>query len=737
MGPFDWLRSVIGIEPANRFDGWAAPDTIPADRLTAFRNDASATVAGGASILNNMTSLGGPGDKGTAARPNPYVLPLSLFELRALYVYNGISRRIVDLIPQRACRRGWSVPDLEAEDQRLRVHERIFEGMVWSRTYGASLVVPITEDDVPPAFRSRPDLWLQEPLDLERVGAVRALHTFDGIEAKVMRWDLDPSSPTFRLPLLWRIGTVGFQQTIHASRVIFFRGNRRPPSESRGSWGTGNGFPDDSVLQVIWDQLRNLGDVLNAGAVMANELREAVLKLSGLSARMTGDDAANLQTQLQLMSQARGLLGYTLIGEGDDFQSRSNPPTGYDQLSAAAWEALAAVTGIPQVILCGTTPSGLSNSEESSHEGFRQLVSSYQEEKRYEIERLYSIVYAAQDGPTGGTAPDEWTLSFHSLDEPDEQSLAETRLVVAQTDQILISAGIVRASDVTASRYGASGYQFELDEVQPLGDDETGIGAALHERGGLAALPGLLSAGVLTPETAAELLGLPPPPEEDPAEEAALAAAAAAMAAPPTPDPATTDPKADAADDSVVILIPAADPGLRARVEAAIGQQLTVEDDPHVTVLYLGKALTPEAVAEVVAATSEAVEDLDPSTVLACPTLRAFPPGSDGTPIVLEYAEAWQVGRLNETLLRALAHVCTAKQWPQFRAHLTLGHASKPLTPEAQAALFSIDVAGPEGLDHRVPVSEVQVRQGDQVLLTAYPGARVPVNEPNMPTEAK
>jgi co-chaperonin GroES (HSP10) len=52
-----------------------------------------------------------------------------------------------------------------------------------------------------------------------------------------------------------------------------------------------------------------------------------------------------------------------------------------------------------------------------------------------------------------------------------------------------------------------------------------------------------------------------------------------------------------------------------------------------------------------------------------------------------------------------------------------VGHAPQPLSPEAAAALLAIDVVGPNGQGHRIPVGEVQVRVGDRVVLSAWAGA--------------
>lgn len=712
MALTDWLPSFL----TRRRD--AAP-VVPllADRV--YDQGATVRIDGGASVANLMTGLGASGDKGTTARPNCAVLPLSMWELRTLYAYNGVARRLINLRPGRACRRGWTLPDFSAEDARLRIPERIEQGLRWAELYGGSLVVPITLDDVPPGYRGNPAQWLTQPLDPARVQAVRAVQVFDAVEVSPVLWDRNPGSPTFRLPSLWRISCDGWQVVVHSSRVVHLRGAERPPSEMRSSWSAVSNLPDDSYLQSIWDELRRLTQTLNAGATLAEEIREAVLSLAALSERTTGDEGAAVMDQLNLMQLGRGLTGLTLIGTDDEFESKSNPPTGFKDLSDAAWEALSAATGIPQTILRGDAPSGLNTDGASGHEGFRQLVSAYQESHRYDLERLYAIVGAAQDGPTSGAGLEERTVTFAPLDEPDTASEAATRKVVAETDQIYVGMGVYTAATIAERRFGAGSYSFEIGEVPPVVDVATD--AKPYQD---VALPALIQAAIIGPSGARTLLGVGEELAPTPEELAALQAANAVGGA---------GPRADSAPDSVTVQIPAADTGIRARVEAAIGQALTVEDDPHVTVLYLGDGLSPEAVAEVVAVVRTEVAAMDPSALLEFPTLRAFPPGADGTPIVVEYGDGYAVQALNERLLRALAHRVSARQFPRYRPHCTVGYAPAPLTPEAQAALLGIDTTVDDGSDAaalslRIPVGSIEVRVGDRVLLTAYPG--VPASAP-------
>jgi phage-related protein (TIGR01555 family) len=627
------------------------------------------------SILNSLTGLGGSGDKGSTYnnRPDTFRQPLDIGELDALFEYNGLSRRIVSLPAAEACRKGWRVPDLDDEDKRLEIHNRVCEAMTWGRLYGAGIALMVTEDDVPPAFRRRPQDWKTQPLDLRRVGELKALQVFDAYEAQVGEYDWDSTSPTFRQPLYWQIATQGGSIRVHASRVLHFRGAVRPPHKRL--YAT---VPDDSVLQAVWDEVQRLCSTMQGGAVLAHEIRESVLRVAGLGQMAVGDQADALTSRMRLLAKAKSLLGIVLIGEGDEYTNRGNPPTGFGELSGEAKAMLAGVLGWPATVLFGDAPSGLNTDGESGWQTFNRVVVAEQERNRPQLEQLYRVVYAAQDGPTAGTEPESWELEFEPLEVPTEKEQLEVRKLAADIDAIYLTQGVMTPEDVARGRFGPDGWQVDVTEVTPASEDE-------------------------------------PTPEE-------IAAAVAAAAVGEGEE--AEAPKADAATpgDGVCVMVPVARSvweAARALVPADVA--LEAPDEPHVTVLYVGKDLPPDALDEVVAEVRASAAAAEPHR-LGHPRLVAFPAGPDGTPIVVEL-DAWELESVHNRLLRALAHRVTAKQFPRFRAHMTIGYAAE-MSAEARAALLGVAV--PEGW--AVPVAEVVVMAGQReaarvVLGTPVEGA--------------
>lgn len=628
------------------------------------------------SIYNPMTGLGSWKDKGAVARPNPWVMPLTDEELDALKAYNGIASRIIKVPPERACAKGWTAgPDIKIdEDKRLQSWTQIQEGMENARTFGGSIGVMITEDDVPPQFRQRPDLWAAQPLDMNRIGHLHALQIFDAFEASPRIMDRDVRSPNYRNPLLWQVNADGFVRTVHHSRVIYFRGNRRSSRALGNGWTGSNRMPDASVLQVVYDEIHRLTSTMQGGAHLAQELREKVLKIGNFSEIVTGDQKGLLAKYLALMAKVKSMLGITAIGPGDEYTNQSNPPTGFKDLSDAQQEMLCLVLGWPRTMLNGESPGALGSGDESGLERERQIITAYQESCRPQIERFYTVLYASQDGPTRGRPPAEWELKFNPLNEPKDSEILANMKTAAEVDTMNVALQVYGPEQIAKSRYGG--------------------------------------------EFSIYMLPVPIPDNEEIAQLEADAALEIAKASAKEPA-AGEEKKTDAADDedrSVYVMVPAANPGILGEVEKAVGQRLTAENEPHVTVLYLGTGHTPEEITEITGVVADEARTAEPG-ILERGSIRTFPHGPYGTPIVVEFGEGWYLEQLNSRLVRRLAHLIHARQFPRFRAHLTIGYAGSPLTPAAASALLAMDVS-----TIRVPTTEIRVYAGRELVATASVG---------------
>lgn len=448
------------------------------------------------SIRNAISGFGDPTyDKSVNSRPNTFRIPLNDVELWTLY-QQALPRRVVNLLPSRATRKGWSVPEIGVTvDRELGTWGEVCYGGQMAGLGGGALGVMVTEDDVPGAFRRDPQRWLEQPLDLDRVGRLENLIILDARQATPAAWETNPRVRGYGMPRIWSLSAEGLPRRIHASRVLHFRGARRPPSVIRGGWWSGP-MPDDSVLQALWDELSRLETVMQSGAIFAQELRESVLKIADLPAKQTGEEAEQFQLRMAAMQQAKSQLRTNIISKDDEYYSNSNAPTGIKDLSDGAFQMLCTALGWPASMLSGEPPGGMSTDDESGLERERALVSDYQEtELRHLLEQLYRTIYRSQDGPTGGVEPEEWEVSFAALNEPSAKEVAEVRKLVMEADVMGVTAGILPPEAITEGRFGEEGWQLDLPPVElPDPIEEAEIEAErmriLREAGALPGAPG-------------------------------------------------------------------------------------------------------------------------------------------------------------------------------------------------------------------------------------------------------
>jgi len=632
-------------------------------------------------IYNPISRLGGSSDKGAAALPDTSRVPLELAHLDVLYRYSAYGRRVVDIVPDEETRRGWRIVDgtqrvdaLAEEEKRLHLSTAINRARKWARHAGGSLILMVTEED-PNALARTPAEQLRLPLDLSKVKRLLNLLVIDRTEASPATWDGDVTSPTFGEPLTWWIspGTSGMVTSggrsmaggtlVHRSRVLTFAGRRLPRRLRLQSGGW-----DDSVLESCWDAIRHLTSVDQGAALIAQEWQIKVLKVKGLAGLQAGDQSVAFYTKLQQMATSMSMLNMSVLDQDEDLTSLASTTTGFEELSAHARTELATAADMPQVLLFGEAPSGLNTDGESWRRHHAQSIAASQEtELRDPLERIYTVLYAQTEGPTRGREPARWDLVFEPLEQLTETERAEIRLTIAQTDAAYVSSGVLDPEHVAKSRFGRDGWS---DDILPV--------------------------------TATEGAGVE-------AEAAAALDRARALLDAPA--------RTDAGDVEAWVCLPVPDGALpmlaqlRATAEAITGP-LEQRGEPHVTLLFVG-ALPVPLLPELVEAVEETIEDTAPAR-LSLVAVRALGDGEPGAavPVVVE-VDGWEIGRINEALLRRCAHLVTEPQHGRFIAHVTLGWAAS-LTADQRGRLG--EVAVPR--DVTWTAARVEVRHGGIVAMT-------------------
>lgn len=447
MGWLDFLRPAPAMMIA---------DAAPADE----RGDLAGAIQRLDSTINPLTGMGDARvDKGAASRPGHFV-DLTDAELSDVWRSNGYMRRAISVRAGACTRAGWRVV-VEGEDddpiaQRWReigVFVAMRQALALAMLRGGALILLVTDDL--PAGRT--------PMTELRPGAtILRLIVLESEEFGAGPVDDDLTSPNYRRPKWWHVTPAGGMTSmqVHHSRVLYVDGEQALPTDRPSLSYLGQSWVD-----IVWRKLSALDMVDNAGAILAQEAKQSVLKLAGLEGLQTEDAAEVLRMRIRSMMRGRSTIGALVLDAADEFSSDAGTVTGYRELHEAAMAAFSAVCGIPQVRLFGIAPAGMSSDDKASDRNFREEVVDVQEERlRPVLESLARLTFAAEGGE-----PDGWALDFNPLDEPTEREWAEIEEINARTDATRIQSGVLDADHVARSRYGSAEYG---TRILPLSDED-------------------------------------------------------------------------------------------------------------------------------------------------------------------------------------------------------------------------------------------------------------------------
>jgi hypothetical protein len=122
-------------------------------------------------------------------------------------------------------------------------------------------------------------------------------------------------------------------------------------------------------------------------------------------------------------------------------------------------------------LLMGESPAGLNATGAADIRGFYDNVAAW---RKSDIEpglkRILKCVLAearqglgaaeSVDGSANAGEP-EWDIKWPSLYQPTDKEKAEVRKIVADTDSVYITSGVLDPTEVTLSRFGEGGWSME------------------------------------------------------------------------------------------------------------------------------------------------------------------------------------------------------------------------------------------------------------------------------------
>lgn len=410
---------------------------------------------------NLLTGLGTSRDKTVYGR----FLALNRIderELTSLYHQSADARKIVAFKPREMLRQGFRVNIPEDEEavagltkklRSLKVARHFVNAMIWGRLYGGSAIVLGANDG----------RAADTPLQEDRIQSLKFMHVVDRRYLIPESFFDDPIEDEFFgeaeiYRLVPRRG--GNAVRIHRSRLILFGGAHTSDEERDrlGGW-------DYSIIDVVYAELRAFWSVWKSAEHLMSDASQAVFKLQGLMAMIAGGQKDILQQRLEIVDMSRSVARAVMLdAENESFERQPSSFTDAALMLDKFMLRLSSVSDIPVTILMGQSPAGMNATGDSDFQHFYDNIKSAQEnDLRPELERAIRLIFLAQDGPTGGEEPEDWTLTFESLWQlnPVEQATAEkTR---AETDKIYLDSGVVLPEEIALSRFRKDGWSPETN----------------------------------------------------------------------------------------------------------------------------------------------------------------------------------------------------------------------------------------------------------------------------------
>jgi uncharacterized protein len=388
-----------------------------------------------------------------------------------LWRSDDMIKKIVEALPTDALRRPWTykigdgdgedkekAADLSSENERLDGVQTFKRAICTERATGGAIVFPVMEGGGP----------LEEPLEdyEDRIGKIIALHCFEPRECVPATWYTKLSDVKFRQPRTWRIsplsGNTGrymVGEEIHESRLIVFPG-RRVSNQPLTGQRTGHG---DGVVQYCLKVVSDYGLSWGSVAKLLTDFGHGVYKLDQLDeilAEKNGE--AELDRRLEAMDRRKSSLRAAVIGKNDEFMRVATALGGYAEVLIQIAQRLAACAEMPMTRLFGMSPAGLNATGESDIRMWYDSCEQERERHAHRIDQYSRMLMLQNDGPFGGVEPDDWDHEFPPLWQPSEKEQAETRKLVAETDQIYFTIGSASNDDIAISRWGSGRYSMEM-----------------------------------------------------------------------------------------------------------------------------------------------------------------------------------------------------------------------------------------------------------------------------------
>lgn len=398
-------------------------------------------------LVNELSNLGSEIDKSTRNRVKK-TRRLTYEEREELFETNGYASRIVQLPPNDCTRNGWKyqfesqpegdssglLDELKRKESAIDLKSKLRKADVWSRLYGGSIVV-LNVDDGKPANQPIDDLS-----DIQDIVSAK-VYSRKNVQIEKVKTSGEGRGD----PLIFQIDQHALSdranedEFIHRDRVLFFSGDGTPTDQQNevDAWGV-------DTLTRIWNQLSNFSMADNALGHSIHEANQGIWKLRGLAEKFEGpqDGKQRVIDRISSINMSQSMLNMMLMDlDREDYEEINRNVEGMAELHERLARSLAAVSGIPVVMLMGESPGGLGTDDKAGARNWNKKISARQsdvyEDKLKRFANLYTSARLGREHDV------QYKVVFNDLYEVADLQKSETQLNQAKRVQRLIEADII------------------------------------------------------------------------------------------------------------------------------------------------------------------------------------------------------------------------------------------------------------------------------------------------------
>ena len=397
----------------------------------------------------------------------------------------------------------------EAEWRRLGVMRKFRTALEWERREGGAAILLGLSDQ-----QTKPDAKAKPKAKLEWMRVVRAR------DLTPHRYYTDTSQDKFGEVEIWQYTPTGRNGStasssmllVHESRLLIFPGRRVSDDVLPGQW---TGFGDGELMLVV-AAIRRFAMALDGMELTARRNGEPWWQVEGLAELLASDGQKEFNGLLAAMERARSQIKVRVVDGKDKFGITAAPLEGYVGIVAALKDECAAAAGYPKTILFGDTPGGIGDGTKGPRQDWYATVAAWTVD--HVIDPLTYVTSLIMLG--NGGQPAEWVVEQKPLWQATEAERGAATKLDAETDNALVGAGIITASEVRARKIWRDRYQLEIDadgldvgdvpdDIRDPGDGAEGdLPAPVDGAPGAAPVGGPVQAIALNGAQMAGLLGI-------------------------------------------------------------------------------------------------------------------------------------------------------------------------------------------------------------------------------------